>query len=554
MCTQEHAFSGTNLIRVLWEAVDGPNPKLPSPYSDELQLILDGMLTKDPETRLSAAELLRTPYIEFYMKAMVKEISMKQSEDLKNDEGEQGELESMLPSDQKNAKPQDSIEQVVSKFTVGENPLDSSPVRTGDPQQTPRSHSDTGANTPPSVLDDVSQDAAKFAGEEAIFAKEDMEKSLPPKETSHQKHRYPDTEHSSEAYVRGLHELALQTQRPKSTDSDDEFPPPHSQIKARHRSSEKSSTKDTSAFVINHRPLENSPSDTNFKVSRLPLGDSGDGRTINAGRVMEKSLKDYGKLYVRTADPSILEHQPMTFEDFKDSLVYEYQAECAMSKTLFPIPTGLNNLQNREPDKQMTLDILHQLSHGSLTYCEISLDDLVLPKTYHSRYEEDLLTMNPEVKYKPSDDVDESQSDDSDNELMTGMMSGDGTAMFSGAEILDFVRTTLSCPPAPKPQADLMDYEAHHFEVEKLRNYCIDKLGEDKYREIYDYLYRKRVLGANTEDELNILDGARKLCHDVALGNLVDQIVFLDNKRDLIKDASSRKTQTTKHAPSKLRV
>ncbi|XP_010882942.2 serine/threonine-protein kinase Nek11 [Esox lucius] len=64
MCCLSHPFEGHTFLSVVMKVVEGETPRLPSSYSLELNAVMQRMLEKTPSYRLSAAEALKTKYIE----------------------------------------------------------------------------------------------------------------------------------------------------------------------------------------------------------------------------------------------------------------------------------------------------------------------------------------------------------------------------------------------------------------------------------------------------------------------------------------------------------
>ncbi|KAM4723043.1 uncharacterized protein WCC33_009249 [Rhinophrynus dorsalis] len=63
MCTLTRAFDAPSWIKLVSLIVEGPSPSLSSQYSEELNKILQRILSKDPAQRPSANEILHLPYL-----------------------------------------------------------------------------------------------------------------------------------------------------------------------------------------------------------------------------------------------------------------------------------------------------------------------------------------------------------------------------------------------------------------------------------------------------------------------------------------------------------
>ncbi|KAM8967494.1 serine/threonine-protein kinase Nek11 isoform 2-T2 [Pelodytes ibericus] len=64
MCCLEHAFRGYSFLAVVILIVEGETPSLPDRYSQDLNLLMNRMLNKDPLLRPAAEEILQTSYIQ----------------------------------------------------------------------------------------------------------------------------------------------------------------------------------------------------------------------------------------------------------------------------------------------------------------------------------------------------------------------------------------------------------------------------------------------------------------------------------------------------------
>ncbi|XP_077159720.1 serine/threonine-protein kinase Nek11 isoform X2 [Paroedura picta] len=70
MCCLEHAFTGHNFLSVVLKIVEDDAPSLPDSYPRKLNTVLHSMLSKDPAMRPSAAEILRSSYIDGQLQNM----------------------------------------------------------------------------------------------------------------------------------------------------------------------------------------------------------------------------------------------------------------------------------------------------------------------------------------------------------------------------------------------------------------------------------------------------------------------------------------------------
>ncbi|XP_022343813.2 serine/threonine-protein kinase Nek11-like isoform X4 [Crassostrea virginica] len=85
MCTLNHAFDGKSLMAVMYKIVEGEVPKLPEKFSAELNNVLKLMLSKDPEKRPCATDLLKIPLIKNHIAKLSKEFHAKSLENSSRD-------------------------------------------------------------------------------------------------------------------------------------------------------------------------------------------------------------------------------------------------------------------------------------------------------------------------------------------------------------------------------------------------------------------------------------------------------------------------------------
>nr|KAG5707857.1 hypothetical protein BaRGS_031588 [Batillaria attramentaria] len=70
LCALDHAFNGQGLMGVMYKIVEGEPPALPKKYSKELNGVFRKILTKEPDLRPSAHEVLKHPYITHHISKM----------------------------------------------------------------------------------------------------------------------------------------------------------------------------------------------------------------------------------------------------------------------------------------------------------------------------------------------------------------------------------------------------------------------------------------------------------------------------------------------------
>uniref|UniRef100_UPI0037E94F9A LOW QUALITY PROTEIN: serine/threonine-protein kinase Nek11 n=1 Tax=Semicossyphus pulcher TaxID=241346 RepID=UPI0037E94F9A len=70
MCALTHAFQGPSFLSVVMKIVEGEAPTLPPGFSQDLNSVMASMLQKQPAARPSAAELLKSEFMEENMKKL----------------------------------------------------------------------------------------------------------------------------------------------------------------------------------------------------------------------------------------------------------------------------------------------------------------------------------------------------------------------------------------------------------------------------------------------------------------------------------------------------
>ncbi|KAK9396458.1 serine/threonine-protein kinase Nek11 [Crotalus adamanteus] len=70
MCCLSHAFTGHSFLSIVLKIVESKTPSLPDNFPRELDAVLHSMLNKNPSLRPSAAEILRSSYIDDQLQIM----------------------------------------------------------------------------------------------------------------------------------------------------------------------------------------------------------------------------------------------------------------------------------------------------------------------------------------------------------------------------------------------------------------------------------------------------------------------------------------------------
>ncbi|XP_076745672.1 serine/threonine-protein kinase Nek11 [Maylandia zebra] len=85
MCCLTHAFRGPNFLSVVMKIVEGDTPALPAAYSPDLNSVMRRMLQKQPTSRPTAAEILKSTFMEENMQQMKDRFVFVSSERGKSD-------------------------------------------------------------------------------------------------------------------------------------------------------------------------------------------------------------------------------------------------------------------------------------------------------------------------------------------------------------------------------------------------------------------------------------------------------------------------------------
>jgi len=75
MCTLKKPFGGENLVSVMFKIVSGDIPSLPNLFDRELKKIFTRMLEREPSSRISASEILKTSYITQHLQNLTEDMS-----------------------------------------------------------------------------------------------------------------------------------------------------------------------------------------------------------------------------------------------------------------------------------------------------------------------------------------------------------------------------------------------------------------------------------------------------------------------------------------------
>ena len=71
LCTFEHAFSGENLLGLVFKIVQDKQGPIPDMYSQELKDLVNKLLVKDDKKRPQVIDILRMPFVHQYLQDFV---------------------------------------------------------------------------------------------------------------------------------------------------------------------------------------------------------------------------------------------------------------------------------------------------------------------------------------------------------------------------------------------------------------------------------------------------------------------------------------------------
>ncbi|KAM4021585.1 serine/threonine-protein kinase Nek4 isoform 2-T2 [Anomaloglossus baeobatrachus] len=78
MATLKHAFNAKDMNSLVYRIIEGKLPPMPKDYSNELRDLIGTMLSRQPEKRPTANQILRKPYIKQHIKLFLDNSKLKQ--------------------------------------------------------------------------------------------------------------------------------------------------------------------------------------------------------------------------------------------------------------------------------------------------------------------------------------------------------------------------------------------------------------------------------------------------------------------------------------------
>ncbi|KAF7259621.1 hypothetical protein EG68_02938 [Paragonimus skrjabini miyazakii] len=551
MCTQKHAYTGTNLIRVLWQVLNSPCPTLPTNYSKELQSVLVAMLTKDVERRPSALELLQHPFIQHHLFNMFRDTVIKRAD------SSTSVISAKLEELNAIWKFPDSVlgnilqsERMSPMKSEIQEATECSPE-----EQTTTPEVDTSTLTPRERIR-----LGKYSEEDVEIAKlRTLAEDCTRLHTANMNHKQGDSQYGrteslsshlrpnlqppEEKILQDLRSIApvknprTDEQTAIEEDADDLFWPYESSIHNNSFIESPTECKEALSAAERRNQEASCPS--------IDVPPSHTEETRKPG-----VLPTYWKLYsdvtcsdtmVTTAERSWLDRALPVENSHQESPLFVCRYLAAEHHV--------------DEDNQSNVDTIYNLEHGAITFCESTLDDAASEAPYYSSYAQSIVTMIPEIVVASNhfshlnelesdfedtgDDAESEQErevEEFDVDAATPNKDDDLGFEDTMLQVLNCMRSLLqqdsgSSTTLPRTvDSFAITPHAKCTKVQRLRQHCMDKLGSKVFNNTYSYLYRRRVTEQNNAGEVTILNELRQLCPNVATGFLMDQLVFLEYK------------------------
>ncbi|CAH8573455.1 unnamed protein product [Schistosoma turkestanicum] len=537
LCTQRRAFTGTNLMRVMWQVINDPCPQLPEIYSKELQDALELMLKKTPQERPSASELLHLNVIHSFLHDLYKEIIFHMQNELSDENwNNQRESHRLISFEEFISYPDSALHQHQSTGNAEElsmqinEEIEENVEHSEDQYLTPRQkvklNKATESDRSVVILRDL---AEQLTYTRNIFnsTKETQLHTLQKRYPS-LNHIWPTIQTPTEKLLNELKNFYLEKINNEQNVNDE--------------LDDLENVDDS--FWPNKPYLE----ENNILLGKGPgaedesLGMSYFSNSVKQGSEQNEDSNDHTSLTeIETFYPSPRLIGPVydytTIDEFK-------KQGCNHKPNI--IDHGDSNQENLFIRRQLTsvetlndkyVQSARQLSdinNSKLKCCSVFTDDTELMETYYTNYDDQLLNY---AKNFNKDDFKELEKDENilqDNlEDIENRDNEDPTDTLN--DVLVCMKAAL-CHPEDCNTIVLDDEAKNIFSpevkakrIDALKKYCIEKLGEKEFDNAYHYLYQKRILEINQSDELAILNGLKRYCSDVTTGFLLDHLIFLEN-------------------------
>ncbi|CAH8660268.1 unnamed protein product [Schistosoma haematobium] len=470
LCTQRRAFTGTNLMRVMWQVINDPCPQLPEIYSKELQEVLELMLKKTPQERPSASELLHSNAVHSYLRDLYKEIIIHMRNELS-----------------------------------GENRKDGSEFNLDLAEQL--THTRNSLNS---------------TMETQLFTWQKGYPSL--------NHIWPTIQIPTEKLLNELKNLYLEKINNETSlidELDDDL-----ENEGDLFWSKKSDLNDNKKLPGKGPGAEDESLGTfNFLNSTKHRNEEIEDLTNNMSFTEIKNFYPSPRLTSPIYDYVTMDEFKKQVDIDNNPNINKKgnnNQEALFIRRQFTFPAMLN--QNYAQSARQLSDI----NSSKLKCNSVFTDDTQLMETYYTNYDNELLNYtnnfnkedlkelieNENILQNDLEDIENQDNVDSNetlNDVLVCMKAALCHPEDSNTIVLDDEAKTIFSP------------EAKAKRIDALKKYCIDKLGEKEFHNAYHYLYEKRILEKNQSGELTILNGLKSYCSDVTTGFLLDHLLFLEN-------------------------
>ncbi|CAH8658158.1 unnamed protein product [Schistosoma rodhaini] len=539
LCTQRRAFTGTNLMRVMWQVINDPCPQLPEIYSKELQDVLELMLKKTPQERPSASELLQSNTVHSYLRDLYKEtifhMQNELSDESRKNENESNRLisfEEFISSPDSVLHKQQSIEDA-EKFPIQSNEeTEENTEHSEDQYLTPRQkiklNKATESDKTIAVLRDLAEqlthtrNSLNSTKETQLFTWQKGYPSL--------NHIWPTIQMPTEKLLNELKNLyseKINNEISVTDELDDDL-----EIGGDLSWPKRPGLKDDKKLLGKGPGAEDESLGTfnflNFtKHGSEQIEDLTNNTSFN-------EIKNFYPL-PRLTSPI---YDYVTMDEFKKQVDNNDNPNI--------IKKDNNNQENLFIRRQLTFpEMLNQnytqsarqlsdINSSKLKCNSVFTDDTQLMETYYTNYDNELLNYtknfneenskelikNENIIQNDLEDIENQDNEDSTdtlNDVLVCMKAALYHPEDSNTIILDDEAKNIFSP------------EAKAKRIDALKKYCINKLGEKEFHNAYHYLYQKRILENNQSGELTILNGLKCYCSDVTTGFLLDHLLFLEN-------------------------
>ncbi|CAH8642359.1 unnamed protein product [Heterobilharzia americana] len=544
LCTQRRAFTGTNLMRVMWQVINDPCPQLPEIYSKELQEVLELMLKKVPQERPSASELLQLNIIHSYLRVGAIQGDHIQMKSETSDECVvDRDANPRFISFEEFINSPDLILQEQKLLQYNENLSEEADDMTEkntenvDQYLTPRQKIKVNKATE----SDWTIATLRNLAEQLICSRNSLNSTKGTDLYTWQK-RYPSSNHlwptvqtSTERMLNDLRNLYVEkiNEDYGITEETDNF-------------------EYTENLLWPHRPLlegNNIPAGKGPGAEDESLGffySTDFVKQINNTHGQIKEQKDFmnftamrkfstscGPVYERQCIDKLTKQESITNEDNNNN-VNEKEHEKITQQNLFirrsfTIPEVASSNYNQSAGQ------LNKINTSRLKCNDVFSENTQLLETCYTNYDDELMNYSQRSiqenlsnsveneKNNVEDDLEDIENQDNENtcetldDVLCYMKAALRQSEDSNTIIMDSEAGSKYGP------------EAKAKKIETLRNYCIEKLGIQRFQNAYNYLYQKRITENNQSGELTILDGLKDYCSDVTTGFLLDHLIFLEN-------------------------